>query len=485
MKDLPKALRGAYRGLGGKSDTEWSRYFKEFSEAGGKVAFWTLENPQANRSTIEKRLAREANGAKGMALALVTPSTDLNPVLRAIERINLAVDNAIRLSAFVHARKNGYSVQEAASLAKNLTVNFNRRGDWGSGINAAYVFANAALQGTHIMFKAMKSRKVQAIVAGMIVLGYILDQANAYLSEEDDDGELAYDKIPDYKFQTSLVVMRGAGQDEASDALTIWLPYGFNVFPYIGNRISQFQRGRRTGPEAIGDVAMTAFNAFSPINGNSFMSLITPTALDPSVEIAVNEDWLGRPIYPDYPNMTGPDSQRYFKSASEFSKVITDRVNAWTGGTYAESGYVDVSPETVDHVAGFLLGGVGRTIGRMTDIFAKASAGEPIESNKIPFVRTLYTDTGEWLDRTNYFERREEVREAAAALKKYRENRDPVPDHIKWRASLYKTMLEAERYRRGTKTVKKDEAKAYLLLNRAYVRLWKRNTPYSSDSIFD
>ncbi len=485
MKDLPRAMRGAYRGLGGRTDTEWAGYYKEFSEAGGKVSFWVLEQPEASSKRIEQRLRREAGGVGGMALGIITPSVELNPVLRAIERVNLAVDNAARLSAFVHARKNGYSIQEAASLAENLTVDFNSRGDYGSAINAAYVFANSAIQGTQVIFKALKSRQVKLIVTGMTILGYLLDQANAYLSDEDEDGQLFYDKIPDYKHEMSLVLMRGGSEGVASDAMSMWLPYGFNVFPYIGNRISQLQRGKITATEALGGTSKVAFNAFAPISGQNFVQLMTPTALDPALEIALNEDFLGRPIYPDYPNMRGPDSQRFFGTASNASRAIADRLNAWTGGTYAESGYVDVSPETIDHIGAFLTGGVGRTIGKLTDAFTKVAKGEELEVNDIPLIRQLHIDVGAWTDRSLYFERREEIRNAYAAAKDYAEHGDPIPEDIRWKAAMYKAQLAAEKMRRGTKTVPQNEDRAYLLLNRLYVQQWQKHTPYSSESIFD
>jgi|GEM_PF-2237516 len=481
MKDLPKAMRGAYRGLGGKSDTEWSKYYQEFSEAGGKVSFWVIENPEANQKTIERRMRREAGGAKGMALALVTPSTELNPALRFIERINLAVDNAVRLAAFVHARKNGMTSQEAASLSKNLTVNFNRRGEYGSAINAAYVFANAAMQGTHVMFKALKSRRVQAIATGLVLISYLLDQANAYLSDEDEDGQLVYDKIPDWKSERSLVLMLGPGAD---NALTIPMPYGYNVFTYMGNRLSKLQRGAIDADQALGDTAKAAFSSFSPISGGNLLTMITPTAIDPIAEITTNEDWLGRAIYPDYPNMTGPDSQRYFASVTSGAKNTAEKVNEWTGGTYAESGYVDVSPETIDHVAAFLLGGVGRTFGRFTDFFTKTAKGEEVETKDIPFVRNVYMEVDDNFDASNYFDRRTQIREAYAAAKAYHEAGDEIPDHIRWKAELYKTQQQAERMRRGTKTVKQDKERAYRLLNSAYIRAWKQNTPYSSETIF-
>jgi hypothetical protein len=320
------------------------------------------------------------------------------------------------------------------------------------------------------------------IVTGLVGIGFLLDQANAYLSEEDEDGQLAYDKIPDWKNERSLVIMTGK---ESGDAITIPLPYGYNVFPYMGNRISKALRGAVDTDEAIKQVLLSMFNSFSPITGSNFVTLLSPTALDPIVELYGNEDWLGRPIYPDYQNMTEPSSQRFYASVSNASRVAADKVNEWTGGTYAESGFLDVNPEGIDHIAGFLTGGVGRFFGRNVDMFAKIFNDQEVEVSDIPVARLLYTDTKDWLETSLYYDRREEIEAAYKAAKSYAEHGDPIPDHIRWKADLYKIKLQAERYRRGTKTVKQDKERATKLLNSAYVNAWKKNTPYSSESLFD
>jgi len=484
LKTLPKAIGGVWRGSGAKYDTTFSKHYKEFMASGGKVDFWQLKTPEASYKDVNKRIRIETTGAKGMIEGFVTPSTKYNPVLKAIERINLAIENGVRLAAFAAARKHGYSKEEAAMLSRDLTVDFNEHGDWGPNINAAYAFSGAAIQGTAVVFRALKSKKVMAAMAGFAILSYLLDQANAYLSEEDKDGQLAYDKMFDYKNQTNFVVMLGTEKGSANSAITIPMPYGFNVFPYIGNRLSKVQRGVITKSQAMTDMFSALTNAFSPINGGTLVSAITPTALKPISEVDRNKDWLGRPIYPDYPNMTGPDSQRYFRSVTNASRITAEKMNQWTGGTYAESGYVDVSPETIDHIAGTLMGGTGRFFGRSSDTISKMFQGEAPKLSTAPFTRRLYEDISVSNDRSLYFDRRTAIREAYGAAKAYAASGDPIPDHIKWKARLYKIQLQAERYRRGTKTVKKDEKRAYFLLNKAYISAWKANTPYSSSSIF-
>src|SRR5690606_20878797 len=97
---------------------------------------------------------------------------------------------------------------KAASLAKNLTVNFNRRGDWGVVANSLYLFFNAGMQGSARMLQALKtSPKVRRIAAGIIVFAAMLDMLNRAIGGEDDDDIPKYDKIPPWVKERNLIIM--------------------------------------------------------------------------------------------------------------------------------------------------------------------------------------------------------------------------------------------------------------------------------------
>lgn len=458
VKNWPKAWRAAYRGQLNKADTEWTRYYREFEKAGAKVSFWKLDQPEASRGDMDRRLKLAGGNLLQRGSRFVRFSTRDNPVLGFIERVNLAVDNAVRLAAYVEARKQGWSEADAASLSKNLTVNFNRRGEWGASINALYPFANAGIQGTQILFRAMTSKRMAKYAVGLIALGLLNDQINAALSEEDDDGELAYDKIPDWKQQMNLVVMLGP---DAGNAATIWLPYGYNLFPYIGTQLGKISRGVKEPGDALADFAAAAFGAFSPLGGRDVQSVVTPTMLDPINEMAMNQDWLGRPIRPESPyDDYGPDAYKYFSGVSNTSRVASDVLNRASGGTIAEPGAIDVSPEYLDYAFGFATGGAGRFAGRATDLVGKLMTGqhEEIEDRDIPFYRSLQTDTGTWLDRDRYYRFRDEVREARDAMKTYQEAGRQVPEDVRRLANLYGANQEAEKQLRAFRKAKNTVA---------------------------
>lgn len=455
VKNWRKAFVAVYRGQSNKADTEWTRYYREFEQAGGKVSFWKLDQPEAGKSDLERRV-NLATGNKFIRVGKVITSPKAffserdNAALSAVERVNLSVDNAIRLAAFVEARKAGWSKAQAASLSKNLTVNFNRRGLKGPGLNAAYPFFNAAMQGSQILVRAMTSKRMAKYMVALVGYGVFEDMVNAAISEEDDDGELAYDKIPDWKLEMNLVWMRSDG-----NATTVPLPYGYNVFPYLGKQIGKVMRGVKDPGEAFGDVASATFGAFSPVamdqsenTGLNMVKLLSPMATDTLIEMASNRDWLDRPIRPENPyGDYGPDAYKFYGGAAESSKTIADFLNRISGGNMSEAGAIDISPEYIDHMTAFLTGGAGRFAGRASDITIKLLSGDLdlIEGHKIPFARSINTTTGTWLDKDRYYRFRDEVREAVAAVQTEVDTGDPVFSDTRVKASLSSEVKIADR----------------------------------------
>ena len=75
---------------------------------------------------------------------------------------------------------------------------------------------------------------------------------------------------------------------------------------------------------------------------------------------------MGGPIYPDQPHWQDkkPDSQLYFRGVGENTKAITDWLNRVTGGSIKESGYIDISPEVIDHIIQAFGGGAVKFLER-------------------------------------------------------------------------------------------------------------------------
>ena len=441
-----KSMGGVYSGLGrGAKNSEYAKWFKEFEEVGAKVSFWNIENPQARKDTLERMIKNETGGNLRRALRKGTRlNTEDNPALGWIERVNLMVDNSTRLAVYVEARNQGMSKAEAASLSKNLTVNFNRRGELGATMNAWYPFANAAVQGSHVLLKAAKSRNVQALMGGAFMTGFLNEMLNATLSEEDEDGELAHDKIPNYISERNLIISTGG-----DSRITIPLPYGFNVPFYAGQQMAKVWRGVKPAGEATGHVAAATFASFSPIAGEDVASTLAPTLLDHVRDLDKNEDWQGRPIRPeqafgDY----GPQSYKEWNVPSYLS-ITARALNNATGGSPIESGAIDISPEYMHHTLKFLGGGAGRFLDRATDTATKLATGEEIEGHRVPLLRVVRYEPSDWLNQGRYFEFREKVEESRAAAKTAAELRIPIERERLNAAGLYGRLRTAEKARKA------------------------------------
>jgi len=320
-----------------------------------------------------------------------------------------------------------------------------------------------------------QSRKTQAMVVGMVALGILEDMINAYNSEEDEDGELAYDKIPNYKLEMSTVIM----DPEGGGATTVPLPYGYNVFPYMGKQIGKVMRGAKDQDEALSDVMSAAFAAFSPMwmdagedEGVNAIKLIMPTALDPLVEVWLNKDWLGRPIMPINPYADyGPDAYKYYPGVSDTSLWVADFINRKTGGTTGEAGLIDVSPETLDHLMSFASGGAGRFLGRVVETSTNLIKGdfEAIETYRVPIARQLRTDTGDYLDKQRYYVFRDRVKRAAEAVEVNQEGGDRVPEDLKRMSRLEGAMKRADKQ---LKVIRKQRKAAGRAATTAQRKVW-------------
>ena len=73
----------------------------------------------------------------------------------------------------------------------------------------------------------------------------MLTAINLAMSEEDEDGVLFYNKIPDYEKERNLIIMY-----DGQNYLKIPLPYGFNVFANMGSAMAEVAGGQRDMTDA-------------------------------------------------------------------------------------------------------------------------------------------------------------------------------------------------------------------------------------------
>lgn len=417
VRRTPKAINGIRKVLrSGDTEGEWAPWYQEFQEEGGSPGWFHLENIEKRAASLSTLLAN-AKGERKVQRAL-------RSLADFVADYNSAVELGVRLSSYRSLRERGVSKQKAAAYAKELTVNFNRKGELGTWLNSFYLFYNAGIQGSARMVRAITSPTGRKIALGIAGLGLTMDMlARAMADDDEETGENEYDQIPEYVKARNMVIMLPGGKH-----LTIPMPYGYSFFHSLGRALGEVAPremggGGKQVTEVAPALAEAAWDSFVPIGGEkSLLQRISPTVLDPLVQVAENKDWTGSPLKPfDFPGDMRPESQRYFSSVSPAAREVSAFLNRMSGGDKAEPGAIDVSPEVLEHWYEFIAGGLGRQANRFVTLFEQ---GEATPLAKVPILRRVLSETPEWYVGGRYRELADEVRRAEHAVKVAREDKD-------------------------------------------------------------
>jgi N12 class adenine-specific DNA methylase len=399
------AFRGARHYLStGDTSTPWAAHARDFRAAGGATAFNDMSDVQSKARDLEQTL-KDLSSAKASIAKRA-----LKKLGHGLDVTNGAVDNAIRLSTFVALRDRGYTVAQAARVAKNLTINFNRKGELGPAANALFMFANAGIQGTAVLATALKHKNVRRFVYAAVAMGVAQELMGGGWEPPDDDpsglGLSVYDMIPEWEKRTNMIIPYGHGQ---GDYFKVRMPYGYGFFHSFGRLIAAYLRGAREDTGKPVGLAMSIGKLFEAFAQNMIPpglgDVFVPTVAAPFVQIAENKDWTGRPIGPtQFPGQEKPDSQSYFPSINPAWKWIAAELNALTGGNEFRPGLVDVSPESMSHVLNVYAGAAGAMAYKAFSVISRASSeamGLNSEDsgwsmNDVPMVRRMIGASSPW-----------------------------------------------------------------------------------------
>lgn len=374
IPDLYKELRAQRRGQ--EYDSKIAQDYKEFSSLGGPTGYRDQFIKTEESGRIAERMLKELNenNVKATVRAVGGWLSDYNDTL----------ENAIRLAAFRQAKKAGISPESAASIAKELTVNFNRKGAKTPGLSALYAFFNAAVQGNARLLETLKGPAGKKIIAGGIFLGV----AQAMILQAFGLGE---DDPPEFTKQRNLIIPLG------NDQYAMWpMPLGFNFLPTLGRLLTEVTLDPRPEMRKPFAKILEAFtNSFNPLGGGGFMQTISPTIIDPFVAVSQNRDAFGRPISrEDRATNPTPGYLRSREQASEFSKTLSEILNYMSFGTEFKKGVISPTADDIDYIAGQYLGGVAREAMRAKEFLQSTVTGEPVEPHRVPLVGKIVGDLG-------------------------------------------------------------------------------------------
>jgi hypothetical protein len=314
-----------------------------------------------------------------------------------VSDFNDTLENAVRLSAFevavrpVNEGGKGLTDEEAAVIAKTLTINFNKHGARTKNIRGLYAFFNAGVQSTARLALTLAGPAGKKI----ITYGLMLGGFNALLMMAfgfDDD------EPPEYVKNKGFVVPLGGG------SYFLWnLPGGFRALPNSGRILMEgalislgaLHSNKGLGGKAM-DAAMVLTDAVNPLGNGGGLQVLAPTFLDPYVAITQNKDAFGRPIAKEDQALNPTAGWlRTRDNASEISKGISYFLNYITsGGEPYAKGFVSPTGDQLDFLFAQVVGGAGKEAQRLGTTISNKFKGEETPAYQRPMVNRVYGELG-------------------------------------------------------------------------------------------
>lgn len=448
-------------------NNETERYFNEFMRGGGETGYTNIRDVEAIRSDIAKEM-RYSNKRLSIGKAF-------NILGKWMDLLNRSVENNSRFAAYVTSRQEGRSVDRSVYDAKEISVNFNKKGsgskflgekDMGVIGNMAaftsgagqslYVFWNAGVQGVSNTAKIAKNNKLKfaGLGATYFLLGSLINVAMQELGGDDDDEAGDYYDLPEYVRRNNICIRNGVG-----GWITIPLPIELRAIYGLGELVA----GLATGREKMSDqkVAMKVAKQFSQImpldmlgDGGGFMAFV-PSSVKPLVEAGVNVDWTGLPIYKDNDFNKGmPEWTKAYSNVDPTLLALSKNLNEWTGGDKYTVGAVNINPAIVEHILSGYLGGFESMRAQLVKSIDTATGEREFEWRNVPVLSRVIREGDE---RTRmkavndaYYENMKmmkEIHQQELGYDRERKNPANTPIEITEYSKKYSDLRQSDKYK--------------------------------------
>lgn len=425
LSAIPMASKEIIQSVMTKSyNSEWGRVVQDYIKDGGDQDLFLDQDPSRLAQDFVNRI-EEITGSPNTQTGLINGAKkSINKLADLVGSMNNAAELVSRVVAYrlIRDRMMDEGASEEAAreravqVGRNLTVNFNKTGALGKGINSLYMFWNASVGGTSQIIKAAAmSPKLRGIIAGIAVFGALWPTVcRALMGDE-------YDKIPQWVKDRNLII---PNMLDPTKPVLIPTPYGYSWFMTLGQTVNEAAY-RAADPTygvqgAIGWAGLRAMDSFmnnwSPVGASEDVrTLLAPTLADPIIELSMNKDFTGNPIMPmegqhDYDRA----SQKYWGNTNPIFVSAADILSRLSGGEGRREGLVEISPNTLEYLTEYALGGVGRMFNQV----AVTATGQAQGPTDIPFVRTFVGDTaGQRVASLNYGDMLDRVKRVELEIK--------------------------------------------------------------------
>lgn len=392
-----------------------SKQFYDFITSGGQTGY-----ARSNElMDVRRKMNQWANG-NGF-------KNGANQVLEMVANVNEFSELYTRFAAYKAILDMGLSHEEGLKAAKNLSVNFNRRGSGRPLMNmfsSVSMFANAVIQGNIGFWRTFggetvgknnsKTKRILRAVTTMMIVPYIAGLVATLFSMDDDDDEK---RISDWERENYWCI--GNFRKPLNEQLRPFWVMGMNT--------AMLLKGRRTWGQAVESISSAVVmnllpfppsvlgsidNGIKSIAGdkntnwaNSLRNLWMPQGLSSLNQLAEGKDWMGNELrkeYGDIPEyrMNENETAMYRdiaylcyrigggqKDIASKRKANGDKINA----------FWDVSPKQIKNILFFIPSDVLRFMecgwGLAHAALTEDTVKESLSSLNIPLVNRFYKPT--------------------------------------------------------------------------------------------
>ena len=418
---------------------EIEKAFYDFMVNGGETGYTQMRDLEAYKKELDKAL-KYSQGKMPVRKAW-------NMFFDRCDEINRAVENCARFAAFVTSRQMGRTIQRSVYDAKEISVNFNKKGagdkflksnnataKWASLISGVgrifYVFWNAGIQGMANFAKASKNNPKDAILAcaAMFVSGALVAMLGY------DDEERDYYNLPEYVRRSNLCFKVG------NSWVTIPLPIEYRAIYGLGELCaSVINGGDKYTPKETAEKVAQQFSQLLPLDmleGGGGWNPLIPTFAKPWAEAYVfNTDWTGLPIYKENTfNELYPEFTKAYKNANDILVGTSEYLNDVSGGNAYKKGEIDFNPAKLEYVLEGYFGGLATTFNKMVKMGETAFGDREFEWRNMLIASRLVKEGDERQEtkrvQNQYYNYKQEAEETSNQVRGFRgEKRKGVLDN--------------------------------------------------------
>lgn len=386
-------------------------YLREYFEAGAQTGFSFMPELERMAKDFDKMVKGEnawdkvwGKGVKG-TLSLMTEASELT----------------VRFAEYVTARQMGRSVQEAAKLAKNISVNFNQSGLMSKEMSRFFTFFNATIQGNMRFLTPYGKNKPKfgerALKFGVKFAGTaanfaLLGLFSTFLqpdAPDDDTWFTEYDRMSNF-------ILFGK--------VKIPVVHFFRMFYAAGVQAALAAQGRKTWKDAFYTSADYALGELVPtsalqahnfldydettntieLNPAKYAQAAAPSVISPLVDVAVNRDFKGATVYRKKWDEDKKGITTAKRNTPQWAIDMSNTLHRWSGGNpdvpYKggnTDGWIDIKPNAVEHLAQGYFSGVWESLGQTAGFIWDGAHDTDVykHATNWPFLRDLFRDYSE------------------------------------------------------------------------------------------